>query len=378
MKYYTRFVGLDVHKDSILPAVAVLGRGDAQVFGRIPNEDQVIVRWLNRRLRAWGTLEDVLFCYEAGPCGYGLYRFLAGLNLDCQVVAPGLVPRRPLDRVKTDRRDARQLARLLRAGELTPIWVPDEAHEAFRTLVRGREATLEDRTRSRHQLSKFLLCRGLRPPAGVKSWTRRFQEWVDSLRLNQQADGLVLLELRHHVREGTDRLSRFDGYIKECVETSVWRPAIEALQCLRGVRLLTAATIVAELGEIARFTHPRQLMSYAGLVPGEHSSGKRVRRLSITKAGNAHLRRILGEAAWHYRHRPHVSVRLARRQRGQPREVVAISWRAQTRLNYRYRYLLGHRKEKNRVITALARELVGFIWEILQVVPSPTAELSAA
>jgi transposase len=378
MKDYTRFVGLDVHKDSILPAVAVVGRGDPQVFGRIPNDHQPIVRWLNRRLRAWRRMDDVLFCYEAGPCGYQLYRLLTELNIDCQVIAPSLVPRRPSDRVKTDRRDACQLARLLRAGELTPIWVPDKAHEAFRTLLRTREAAVGDRTRSRHRLTKFLGRVGPNPPKGVNRWTRRFERWLDSLNLDQLADQFVLLELRHQIQENCDRVSRFDAYIKECVETSVWRPAIEALQCLRGVQLITAATIVAELGDIRRFPHPRRLMSYAGLVPGEYSSGKRTRRLSITKAGNTHFRRVVGEMAWHYRHRPHVSVRLARRQKGQPAEVIAISWRAQVRLNYRYRYLLGRGKDKNRVITALARELQGFIWEILQVVPPPTAKLLAA
>jgi len=220
MKHYTRFVGLDVHKDTILPAVAAAGRGDPLVFGRMPNEDQVIVRWLNRRLRPWGTLHDALFCYEAGPCGYGLYRLLTGLGLDCQVVAPSLVPRRPSDRVKTDRRDACQLARLLRAGELTPIWVPDEEHEAFRNLLRAREAAVEDRTRSRHRLTKFLDRSSVRPPKGVNRWTHRFNRWLDSLKLDQPADQFVFLELRHHMRENTDRLSRLEAYIKECVEAS--------------------------------------------------------------------------------------------------------------------------------------------------------------
>lgn len=299
MKHYTRFVGLDVHKDTILPAVAAAGRGDPLVFGRMPNEDQVIVRWLHRRLRPWGTLHDVLFCYQAGPCGYGIYRLWTGLGPDCQVVALSLVPRRASDRVKTDRRDACQLARLLRAGELTPIWVPDEEHEAFRNLLRAREATVEDRTRSRHRLTKFLDRSSVRPPKGANRWTYRFNRWLDSLKLDQPADQFVFLELRHHIRENTDRLSRLEAYIKESVETSAWRPAIKALQCLRGFKLVTAATVVTELGDIARLSHPRRLMSYAGLVPGESSSGNRVRRLSITKAGNTHLRRILGQAAWH-------------------------------------------------------------------------------
>ena len=378
MKHYTRFGGLDVHKDTISPAVAMIGRGDPEAFGRIPNDEEVILRWLYRRRRAWGGLEHILFCYEAGPCGFGIYRLLTGMGIDCQVVAPGLVPRRPSDRVKTDRRDACQLARLLRAGELTPIWVPDEAHEAFRTLVRAREAALIDRTRSRHQLTKFLDRLGPRPPQGVNRWTCRFDRWLDSLKLDQEWDRQVLVELRHHIRENDERLSRFDALIQECVETSVWKPVIQALQCLRGFQLITAATVRAELGENTRFVHPRQMMSYAGLVPGEYSSGTRVRRLGITKAGNAHLRRVLIQAAWQYRHQPRVGVRLAQRQKGQPKEVIAISWRAQTRLNARYRRLLARGKEKNRVVTAIARELLGFIWEILQVVPTPTADALAA
>jgi len=272
-------------------------------------------------------MDDELFCYEAGPCGYQLYRLLTDLNIDCQVIAPSLVPRRSSDRVKADRRDACQLARLLRLGELPLIWVPDEAHEAFRTLLRTREAAVGDRTRSRHRLTKFLDRAGPNPPKGMKGRTCRFERWFDSLKLDQLADRFVLLELRRQIRENCDRVSRFDAYIKECVEASVWRSAIEALQYLRGVQLIPAATIVAELGDIRRFPHPRQLMCYTGLVPDEYSSGKRVGRLSTTKAGNTHFRRVVGEMAWHYRHRPHVGVRLARRQRGQP-EVIAISWSA--------------------------------------------------
>ena len=196
---------------------------------------------------------------------------------------------------------------------------------------------------------------------------------MEAVKLDELWDQHVLIELRHHILQNRERVSRFDGYIKECVESSVWRPAIEALKCLRGFSLITASSIVAELGEIARFVRPRELMSYAGLVPGEYSSGGSVRRLPITKAGNAHLRRVLVEAAWHYRHWPMVGVRMASQHRGQPKEVVDISWRAQTRLNSRYRRLLARGKEKNRVVVAIARELLGFIWEMLQVVPTPTS-----
>lgn len=378
MSDYTRFVGLDVHKDTIAIAVAQKGRGDPEYLGRIINAEEAVNRWLNKERKRWQTLEDTLVCYEAGPCGYVLYRQLASCGIQCQVVAPGLTPKKPTDRVKTDRRDAMKLARLLRAGELTPIWVPDEAHEAFRSLLRAREAAVVSRTRVRHQLSKFLLCHGLIHPSGTRAWTQRHEQWLNQIEWEYPSDQLVFCEYRHCIQESLDRVRRFEEHITKFVDTSPWRPVIEALQCLRGFGLITATTVYAELGSVARFARPPQLMSYAGLVPGENSSGGRSRHLSITKAGNAHLRRVLVEAAWHYRHQPYVSQTLRRRQAGQPAEVVQISWRAQTRLNSRYRRFLGRGKEKNRAVVAVAREMLGFIWEILQVVDAPAAEPLAA
>lgn len=378
MTHYTRFVAFDTHKDTIAIAVAKLGRGDAEYLGRIANSEEAIGRWLNRERKQWGGLDDVLVCYEAGPCGYVIYRYLMARGVQCEVVAPGLTPRKPSDRVKTDRRDARKLARLLRAGELTPIWVPDEAHEAFRTLLRAREGAVKNRTRARHQVSKLLLCRGVMPPKGTTAWTQRHERWLNSLEWEHPSDRLVFCEYRQRIRESSDRVLRFEKHIQEFVETSPCYPAIAALQGLRGFRLVTAATVYAELGAVARFATPRQLMSYAGLVPGEDSSGSKTRRLSVTKAGNSHLRRVLVESAWQYRHAPYVSKALQRRQAGLSPEVLRISWKAQTRLNGRYRRLLGRGKEKNRVAVAIARELLGFVWEILQVVPVPEAQPLAA
>ena len=378
MTYYTRFVGLESHKDTIAIAVAKLGRGDAEYLGRIPNSEEAIGRWLNRKRRRWGSLDDVLMCYEAGPCGYALYRYLTARRVKCEVVAPGLTPKKPTDRIKTDRRDAMKLARLLRAGELTPIWVPDKAHEAFRTLLRAREAVVMDRTRARHQVSKLLLCRGVMPPEGTNAWTERHERWLNTLEWEDPSERLVFCEYRQRIRESADRVLRFEKHIQEAVQMTPYSSAIVALQCLRGFGLITSATVYAELGAVARFARPSQLMSYAGLVPGEYSSGTKTRRLSITKAGNSHLRRVLVEAAWQYRHAPYVSKALQRRQVGQPLEVLRISWKAQTRLNGRYRRLLGRGKEKNRVAVAIARELLGFVWEILQVVSVPEAQPLAA
>ena len=369
MRQYSRYVGLDTHKDTIAIAVAEKGREDALYLGRIVNEEAAIGRWLGRQRERWGTLDDVLMCYEAGPCGYGLYRYLKERGQECLVVAPGLTPHKPNERIKTDRRDAQKLAKYLRAGELTTIWVPDEEHEAFRRLLRLRAKSVTDRTRARHQLSKFLLSQSRRVPQGINNWTTRHERWLDTLRWENANDALVFIELRHHIREGTDRLERLEQAISGAVQTSPLEKGIKALQCLKGFQEITAATVCAELGEGARFSTPRELMSYTGLVPGIESSGNQCKHFSITKVGNSHLRRVLIEAAWSYRHPPRVGPSLRRRQTGQPAEVVRVSWKAQTRLNGRYRRLVGRGKETNKVITAIARELVGFAWEVLRILP---------
>lgn len=375
MKEYTRYVGVDQHKDSLAIAVAQAGWGREEFLGRIPNEPEAIARWVRKQKAQWGSDERALWCYEAGPCGYGLYRQLRGMGIDCQVIAPGLVPVKPTERVKTDRRDAGKLARLLRAGELTPIWVPDEAHEALRDVIRAREAARDDLARQKQRLGKFLLRQGQHPLPGVNPWTRRYEAWLDSVKFEEEVHQDLVAEMRQAIREAEGRLKRLEEVIRERIEESPWRLVVAALRCLRGVELVTAATLVGEIGDIARFATPRELMSYAGLVPGEHSSGGTVRRQSVTKAGNARVRRVLVEAAWHYRHTPSVGIALRRRQQGQPADVIEISWRAQVRLNGRYRRLLARGKERNKVITAIARELLGFVWEIMQVV---TVSMDAA
>jgi transposase len=368
MSDYTRFYGLDVHKDTIAIAVAESDGHPAEFLGRIMNRPDRMQSWLKRYLSDPVEKRESLMCYEAGPCGYGLYRYLTSKGLACWVIAPGLTPRKPNERIKTDRRDALKLANYLRSGHLDPIWVPDEKHEAFRRLLRSRYRVVGDRTRFRHRLTKFLLCYGCNPPEGVNNWTLKHEEWLDSLSWERPEDDLLFRELRHEITEATDRVKRLEEAIAKSVATSPLRVSIEALQCLKGFELVTAATVCAEIGDIRRFAHPTSLMSYCGLVPGVHISGETHWETGITKTGNVHLRRVLVEAAWSHRHPPHIGRTLARRQKGQPVEVIDISWRAQHRLNSRYRQLMARGKDQNKAIAAVARESLGFIWETLMVV----------
>ena len=373
------FVGLDVHPASIAVAVADGGGGEVRSLGAIPNTAEA-VRKLVRKL---GPAARLRVCYEAGPCGYGLHRQLTGLGAACAVVAPSLVPSKPGDKVKTDRRDALKLARLHRAGELTAVWVPDAAHEALRDLTRAREDAVEALHRARQQLRTFLLRQGQRPPDGVKPWTVRHRDWLDRLRLAQPAHRVVLAEALAALDQAAARLGRLEDAIREQAAASPCAPLLGALQALRGVGPVTAATLVAELGDLTRFPSPRQLMAYAGVVPGEHSSGGRTRRGGITKTGNAHLRRVVVEAAWHYRHPPRVGATLRRRQAGQPPAVVDAAWAAQGRLHARFRRLVGRGKLKQEAVVAVARELLGFAWAIARAtaaeaaVPAPPPALAA-
>lgn len=276
----TTFVGLDVHKEAIAVAVARAGQ-EPESLGVIPNTPESVAK-LARRLGAPKTLR---VCYEAGPCGYAIFRQLLKLGIECVVVAPSLVPQRAGDRVKTDRRDALKLARLHRSGELVPVWVPDEAQEALRDLVRAREDVIEDRLRKRHQLSKFLLRLELRPPVQTRAWSSKFNLWLQGLKLAQPVQQIVLREYIHALHEVKTRLKRLEAELAEMAQNCPHAAVIAALQSLRGVELLTAATFVAELGDLTRFNTAQQLMAYAGLVPSEHSSGGSQRRGGITKCG---------------------------------------------------------------------------------------------
>ena len=358
-----RFLGLDVHAETIAVAIAEPDNGEVRSLGIIPYREES-VRKLVRKL---GPAEQLQACYEAGPTGYVLYWQLTALGVKCEVVAPTLVPVKAGDRVKTDRRDATKLARSYRAGDLTAVWVPDEAHEALRDLVRAREAAKQDQLRARHRLSKFLLRRGRRPPAGVKPWTVKYMDWVrQQVQFEQPAQDYTRLDYVHEVEHANDRVRRLEEAIGEAVKQvpSQMREVIQALQALRGVAQISAVTIVSELGQISRFAGARQLMGYSGAVASENSSGKRVQRGAITKTGNAHLRRVVIEAAWAYRHKPAIGATLYKRQQGVSEEIKEIAWKAQHRLHKRYHSLAAAGKNQPKVVTALGRELLGFIWAI--------------
>ncbi|MFQ5344057.1 MAG: IS110 family transposase [Anaerolineae bacterium] len=368
------FVGLDVHKETIAVAVADGGSSAARSIGTIPNRPEAVLALVRRLGRARGLRA----CYEAGPCGYTLQRQLTRLGVDCVVVAPSLVPVRVGDRVKTDRRDAMKLAGLLRSGQLTPVWTPDEEHEALRDLVRAREVASQDLLRCRHRLSKLLLRLGVRPPAETKPWTAKHRVWLQGLRLPHASQQIVLGEYLLALDQQKERVSRLDAEIAQAVSTSAHAALIAALQAMRGVGPVTAATLVAELGDIRRFRTPRELMAYAGLVPSEHSSGGSQWRGRITRTGNAHVRRVMVEAAWHYRHTPSVFGALRSRQSGQPETVKAIAWKAQSRLHRRYRRMVGRGKLKQQVVVAIAREMLGFVWAIAQAAADPGPALLRA
>lgn len=367
-----RFIGLDVHAETIAVAVAEFGGGEVRSLGMIPNRPASI----QKLMKKLGPAKQLRVCYEAGPTGYVVYWQLTGMGVRCEVVAPTLVPVKAGDRVKTDRRDALKLARSYRAGDLTPVWVPDAAHEALRDLVRAREAAKKDQLRARHRLGKFLLRHGRRPPTAMKAWTQAHIAWVKTVHFDQAAQEATLLDYIHEVDHVAARLGRLEAAIDAAVETAPtrMRAVIEALQALRGVALVTAVTIAAEVGELSRFAKPRQLMGYSGAVASEDSSGQRTRRGGITKAGNAHLRRVIVEAAWAYRYRPAVGAALRKRQANVSVEVKEIAWKAQHRLHGRYRALTARGKCKQQVVTAIGRELLGFIWAIGVHVESQTAD----
>jgi transposase len=357
-----RFVGLDVHAETIAVAVAEAD-GEVRQYGTIPNQMEAI----RRMVKKLGPAEDLRACYEAGVTGYTLFWQLTALGAPCEVIAPSLAPCKPGDRVKNDRRDAERLARSHRAGELTAVWVPGAEHEALRDLVRAREDAKQDQLRARQRLSHFLLRHGQRPPVAMTRWSKAHWEWIQrEAHFSQGALEATLRDYVREVRHATERIGQLEKDLADAVEAgpAAVRAVVEALQALRGVAFLTAVTIVAELGILTRFASPRQLMGYSGLVASEHSSGSRIVRGGITKTGNGHLRRIVVEAAWAYQHRPWVSKELARRQKGLDAEIVEISWKAQRRLHTRYLKLLARGKSKPQAVTALARELLGFLWAI--------------
>ena len=357
----SKFIGLDVHKDTIAVAVADGdGAREVRFHGTMANTPEA-VRRLVARLSAPGVA--LQFCYEAGACGYGVYRQLQRLGADCLVVAPSMTPRRPGDRVKTDRRDAVTLARLLRAGELSAVWVPDEEHEAIRDVVRARRQAKDELVAAKLALRSFLLRHERRFP-GRSSWNKTHWRWLGEQAFASPHQQLVFGEHLRRIEEAQARCDRLDAALAEAV--AGWRlaPLVEALQALRGVALVVAATLVAEIGDLGRFETPKQLMSWLGLVPSEQSSGARVRRGAITKTGNGQARTMLIEASWCYRLPAREEQRYRARVQGLPEEVRSIAWRAQVRLCGRFRKLAATGKPLPKVSTAIARELAGFVWDI--------------
>jgi len=362
MREKLRFLGLDVHAETIAVAVAETN-GETRSLGTIANREESIRKFIKKL----GSPEQLRACYEAGPTGFVLYWQLTQLGVDCAVVAPSLVPKKPGDRVKTDRRDALKLAHCHRNGDLTAVWVPDDASEALRDLVRQREAAKQDQLRARHRLTKFLLRTGQRPPLGLKPWTERYMRWLAQVRYAQPAQEVTRLDCMNEFEHMSARVKRLEEAILEVVKLApqAMQELIRGLQALRGVAHISAVTIAAELGNISsRFETARKLMGYSGAFPSEDSSGNRIRKGGITKAGNAHLRRIVMESAWCYRHLPRVGEKLRKRHQGVPAEIIEISWKAQNRLYKRYRKLTMAGKDQRKVITAVGRELLGFIWAI--------------
>jgi transposase len=361
------YVGLDVHKDGVVVAVAEGGiRGEVREYGRIANTPEALDR-LVRKLGRDGV--RLRFCYEAGPCGYGIQRHLSARGQECVVVAPSLIPKRAGDRVKTDRRDAASLARLHRAGELTAVWVPDPGHEAMRDLVRARLDAVHALRRARQQLSGFLLRQGCH--YGRPARTKLHRRWLAGLKFEQAVHHLVLEDYIAAVEAAEARRDRLTAQIEAMLPDWSLAPVVAALQTMRGMALVNAATLLAELGDLSRFANPRQLMAYLGLVPSEYSSGASIKRGGLTKAGNCATRRLLIEAAWCYRFPARISRPLLLRQEEQPKPICEIAWKAQLRLCARYRKLARTGKPANVVTVAIARELVGFVWAIArQVLPA--------
>ncbi|HJV96434.1 MAG TPA: IS110 family transposase [Albitalea sp.] len=351
--------GLDVHKDSIAIGAAEPGRTPGRVVGTIAHD----VPKLLKQLAKLGGPTRVHVVYEAGPTGYGLQRALAAQGYACEVIAPSKTPRRPGDRIKTDRRDCVQLAECSRAGQLRPVWIPQPEDEALRDLARAREDAVNSRRQMRQQLKGFLLRHDVRYP-GKTSWIKSYYRWLGTLNFGDGAAQTAFTEYWLAVQAADQRMQRLDQALRDAVKGWRFEPVVAALQALRGIDVTSAIALVAEIGDFSRFEHPRKLMGYLGLVPSEHSSGEKVSRGSITKTGNAHARRLLTEAAWNYRFKARIGERAQQRQESLPEHIRALGWKAQLRLTRRFAVLHGRGVHINKVCVAVARELVGFIWAI--------------
>ena len=365
MKPITLHLGLDVHKDSIVIAIAEPGpKGELRLFGTITNDLQALEKALIR-IRKAHPGDKLEVAYEAGPCGFGIARRLKQLNVPCLVAAPSLIPKQPGAPFKTDTRDARALARLLRAGELTAVYIPEPTDEAIRDLCRARTDAVDDHRRCRHRLKGFLLRHGFRYQ-GKANWSQPHMRYLRELVLPHPAMKTILEEYLQGIDAAHNRVERIEASMLTLLQTWRLKPAVEALMAFRGFQLVAAMITVSELGDIHRFAHPRQLMTYLGMVPTESSSGPRQRLGSISRCGNGHQRWLLTECAEHYAIPPKISKELSRRQEGQSEEVRALSWKAQNRLHTRFTRLLARRLQRNKAKIAVARELCGFVWAVLR------------
>lgn len=361
MEQATLYIGLDVHKETISVTTAAEGRdGTVRFIGTIPNTPNDIAKLAKRLVKGGARLD---FCYEAGGCGYGIYRQLTELGHACAVVATSRIARKPGDRIKTDRRDSQKLAILHRYGDLTPVWVPDQTHEAMRDLVRARIDAMIQLLCARQQLLGFLLRRGRAFGSG-KHWTCRHRNWLAKQTFDQPAHQVVFQDYVEAVFAGQERQKQLIERIRALMPEWSMAPVVEALRGLRGIDFISAVTFIASVGDLSRFDTPRQLMGYLGLVPSEQSSGDRVRRGGITKTGNREARRMLVEASWSYRYPPRIATEKMEIVAKLPKSVRDIAWKAQVRLCGRYRRLGAAGKKPTVVITAIARELAGFVWAI--------------
>jgi len=358
MGEHTTYVGLDVHKETIVVAVG-FESGEVIDGGTIRNRPEAIAKLVEK----WGT-EETGYVYEAGPCGYALYRELRKLGATCVIAAPSKMERAPGDRVKTDKRDAKKLARQLRSGSIPTVWVPEPEDEALRDLTRARQTAQEQLQAAKNRVTKLLLRLDIRPSEGVKAWSRAYWDWIRSLVLSYPAQRVVLAEGLSAIQEAEARVDRLTKHVEEMAKTASRSKVIEGLLTMRGIGILTATTLVAELGDISRFESPRKLMSYTGLTPTEDSSGGRVRRGHISHVGNPHVRYVLGEMTWHHARPLTVGKKLQRQRKGQPREIVELAERADGRLHRRYLRLIHRGKSAPAAATAVARESLGFIWAI--------------
>lgn len=359
MSKTVHYVGLDVHKETIAVAIAPQHSTEVRAYGIIGGTLEAVDKLVKKLTQ---EKVELRFVYEAGPCGYVIHRHLKSKGHHCDVVSPSLIPKKASDRVKTDRRDAEQLARLYRAGELTAIHVPDQEDEAIRDLIRARTTAMDDQRRARLRLKGFLLRLGFRY-TGKSSWTDAHKRYLSGLLMPQPAQQIVFQEHLHAINDATERLDRLTQALHDALPEWKWEPVVRGLMSLRGVQVLTAMTLVAEAGDLSRFKEARQVMNFFGLTPSEHSSGGKRVQGGITKCGNAHCRRVLTEAAWHYRLKPLVSEAMQKRQENQSKEVRLIAWKAQQRLHKRFKRLAAHKKSVVAA-SAIARELTGFVWAI--------------